>query len=54
MKDNKKNLLELDEDYYKPIKTKSVFNSNYSEYESKGVKDKNYRLKNILILSEHI
>ena len=54
MKDTKKDLLELDEDYYKPIKTKSAFNSNYIEYESKGVKDKNYRLKNILILSDHI
>ena len=25
------------EDYYKPIKTKSAFNGNYTEYESKGV-----------------
>ena len=31
----------IDEDYYKPIKTKSDFNGNYSEYESKGDKDKN-------------
>ena len=31
----------IDEDYYKPIKTKSDFNSNYLEYESKGDKDKN-------------
>ena len=30
----------IDEDYYKPIKTKSVFNGNYIEYESKGDKDK--------------
>ena len=28
-------------DYYKPIKTKSAFNGNYIEYESKGDKDKN-------------
>ena len=26
---------EADEDYYKPIKTKSAFNDNYIEYESK-------------------
>ena len=31
----------IDEDYYKPIKTKSAFNGNYIEYESKGDKDKN-------------
>ena len=30
-----------DEDYYKPIKTKSTFNNNYIEYESRGDKDKN-------------
>ena len=30
-----------DEDYYKPIKTKSAFNGNYIEYQSKGDKDKN-------------
>ena len=29
-----------DEDYHRPIRTKSVFNGNYIEYESKGVKDK--------------
>ena len=29
-----------DEDYYKPIKTKSAFNGNYIEYQSKGDKDK--------------
>ena len=32
---------EVDEDYYKPKKTKSAFNGNYIEYESKGDKDKN-------------
>ena len=31
----------LSEDYYKPTKTKSAFNGNYLEYESKGEKDKN-------------
>ena len=29
------------EDYYGPTKTKSAFNGNYIEYESKGDKDKN-------------
>ena len=32
--------LSVDEDNYKPIKTKSTFNGNCIEYESKGVKDK--------------
>ena len=32
---------EINEDYYKPIKTKSTFNNDYMEYESKGDKDKN-------------
>ena len=31
----------IDENYYKPIRTKSAFNSNYIEYENKGDKDKN-------------
>ena len=31
---------EFDEDYYKPIKTVSAFDGNYTEYESKGDKDK--------------
>ena len=31
----------IDEDYYKPIRTKSTFNGNYTEYESKGDKNKN-------------
>ena len=31
----------IDENYYKPMRTKSAFNSNYIEYESKGDKDKN-------------
>ena len=31
----------IDEDYYKPIKTKGAFNNNYIEYESRGDKDKN-------------
>ena len=32
---------EIDEDYYKSIRTKSAFNGNYIEYESKGDKNKN-------------
>ena len=32
---------EIDKNYYKTIKTKSAFNSNYIEYESKGEKNKN-------------
>ena len=36
---------EIDEDYYRPIKTKSAFNANYIEYE----KIKIYHLENILI-----
>ena len=31
----------VDKDYYKPIRTKSAFNDNYIEYESKGDKNKN-------------
>ena len=31
----------IDENYYKAMRTKSAFNSNYIEYESKGDKDKN-------------
>ena len=46
--------LSVDEDYYKPIKTKSDFNDNYIEYESKRVKDKNLLPRDILILSDHI
>ena len=36
---------EINEDYYKPIKTKSAFNSNYIEYESRGDKDKKLSVK---------
>ena len=32
---------EINEDYYKPVKTKSAFNNNYIEYESREDKDKN-------------
>ena len=37
-----------DEDYYKPIWTKSAFNGNYIEYESKGDKNKNLSPKEYL------
>ena len=39
---------EVDEDYYKLIKTKSAFNGNYIEYESKDDKDKNLSPKEYL------
>ena len=32
---------EIKKNYYKPIRTKSAFNNDYVEYESKGDKDKN-------------
>ena len=38
----------IDENYYKPIRTKSAFNSNYIEYESKVDKDKNLLPKEYL------
>ena len=41
IKESKKDLGGVDEDYYKPVKTKNCFNGNFIEYESKGVKDKN-------------
>ena len=40
----------IGEDYYKPIKTKSSFNVNYMEYESKGDKDTNLSLKKYLYM----
>ena len=45
--------LSIDEDYYKPIKTNSVFNSSYSEYKSKRDKNKIDQLKNILRWLDH-
>ena len=41
---------EINEDYYKPIKTKSDFNSNYIEYESRGDKDKKLSVKEYLFM----
>ena len=38
----------IDEDYYKPTKTKSAFNDNYIEYESKGEKNKKLSVKEYL------
>ena len=40
--------LSIDEDYYKPIRTNSPFNSNYIKYESKGDKDKTLSIKKYL------
>ena len=42
---------EIDENYYKPIKTNnSAFNDNYIEYESKGDKGKKLSLKEYLYM----
>ena len=35
----------IDEDYYKPIKTKCAFNGSYIEYENKRDEDKNLSIK---------
>ena len=40
----------IDKDYYNPIRTKSAFNSNYIEYESKAEKKKNLLLKEYLYM----
>ena len=40
--------LSVDEDYYKPIITKSAFNNNYIQYESKRDKGKNLSIKKYL------
>ena len=39
---------DIDEDYYKPIKTGNTFSSNYIEYESNGDKDKILLIKKYL------
>ena len=40
----------IDEDYYKPIRTKGAFNNNYIEYESRGDKDKKLSVKEYLFM----
>ena len=40
--------LSIDEDYYKSIITKGVFNNNYIQYESKGDKGKNLSIRKYL------
>ena len=45
---------EVDEDYYKPVKTESTFNGNYIKYESKGVKDKTLSSREHLDFIRHI
>ena len=42
------NGVSTDEYYYRTTKTKSTFNGNYIEYESKGDKDKNLTRKEYL------
>ena len=41
---------EINEDYYKPAKTKGAFNDNYTEYESRGDKDKKLAVKEYLFM----
>ena len=40
----------IDEDYHKPIKTKSSFTSNYIEYKSKGDKDRKLSIKKYIYM----
>ena len=40
--------LSIDEDYYKPIIAKSAFDGSYSQYESKGDKEKNLSINKYL------
>ena len=44
------NEIAFNEDYYKPIKTKSAFNGNYVKYESNGDKDKSLSVKKYLCM----
>ena len=39
---------EIKKTYYRPIETKSSFDNNYIEYESKGEKNKNLSLEDYL------
>ena len=41
---------EINEDYCKPIKTKDAFNSNCTEYERRGDKDKKFSVKEHLFM----
>ena len=45
---NQKKSSQSYKNYYKPIKTKSAFNGNYIEYESKGDKKRNLLPKEYL------
>ena len=54
IKETKKNLGEVDEDYYKTIKIKSSFNGIILNIKVKGSRIKIYCLENILIPSDHI
>ena len=42
------NEIAFNEDYYKPVKTKSSFNGNYIKYESNGDKEKRLSVKKYL------
>ena len=45
IKDIENLFVEVDEDYYKPVKTKGAFDDNYIAYESRGDKDKKLSIK---------
>ena len=45
---NKVALNKIGKDYYKPIKIKRAFHGNYTEYESKGDKNKYFSPKEYL------
>ena len=44
-----KMILNIDEDYYTPVRTKNAFNGNYIKYFIKEIKTKIYLLKNSFI-----
>ena len=43
---------DIDDDYYKPIKTYEAFGNSYAEYQSEGDKDKNLSIKEYLYMVE--
>ena len=45
---------EINEDYYKPIKTRGVFNNITKNMKAEGIKIKDYLLRNIYIRLCHI
>ena len=49
-----RNLVEHEEDYYKPLRVGNSLSNNYIEYESIVIEIKHYHLKNISIKLDHI